>query len=319
MRYQGGKLAGTGSLATAGFTSVRGPKYVGQSGGHIHRSSARRSALGTLYVVSTPIGNLEDITLRALRILKEVDVIAAEDTRSARKLLTHYGTTARLISFFEGNKIARLPTLLDALDQGDVALLSEAGTPVVSDPGRDLVSRASEQGFNVVVIPGASAVTGALAVSGFNADSFRFLGFLPRRAAGRRRTLANAASVPETLVVFEAPHRLRACLSDMLDAFGDRPIAVCRELTKMYEEVFRGTISQALDYFQEPRGEFTLVLQGAPPQEPQADSRDVTQELRQLRKSGARAREAVSTVSDKWGLSRREAYRLWLSLGTELD
>ena len=213
----------------------------------------------------------------------------------------------------------RLPTLLDALDQGDVALLSEAGTPVISDPGRELVAQASAQGFQVVAVPGASAVTSALAVSGFNADSFRFLGFLPRRAPERRRTLANAASAPETLVVFESPHRLRACLADMLDALGDRPLAVCRELTKMYEEVFRGTVSQALDHFQEPRGEFTLVLQGAPPQESQADSREVTQELRRLKEAGVKAKEAVATVSERWGLSRREAYRLWLSLANKAD
>ena len=246
-------------------------------------------------------------------------MVAAEDTRSARRLLTHYETKARLVSFFEGNKMARLPTLLDSLDQGDVALLSEAGTPVISDPGRELVAQASAQGFPVVSVPGASAVTSALAVSGFNAGSFRFLGFLPRRASERRRTLANAASAPETLVVFEAPHRLRACLTDMLDAFGDRPLAVCRELTKMYEEVFRGTVSQALEYFHEPRGEFTLVLQGAPPDESQADPLEVSQELRQLKETGVKAKEAVATVSERWGLSRREAYRLWLSLANKAD
>ena len=246
-------------------------------------------------------------------------MVAAEDTRSARRLLTHYETKARLVSFFEGNKMARLPTLLDALDQGDVALLSEAGTPLVSDPGRELVARASEQGFPVVAVPGASAVTSALAVSGFNADSFRFLGFLPRRAGERRRTLSNAASASETLVVFEAPHRLRACLADMLNALGDRPLAVCRELTKMYEETFRGTVSQALDHFQEPRGEFTLVLQGAPPQESHPDSREVTQELCRLKETGVKAKEAVATVSERWGLSRRETYRLWLSLANKAD
>ena len=159
--------------------------------------------MGTLYVVATPIGNMEDITLRALRVLKEVEIVAAEDTRSARRLLAHHGLKARLISFYEANKMARLPLLLDTLQQGDLALLSEAGMPVVSDPGRELVAEAAARGFQVVVLPGASAVTSALAVSGFDGNSFRFAGFLPRRAGERRKALASLAGNTETLVVFE--------------------------------------------------------------------------------------------------------------------
>ncbi len=271
--------------------------------------------MGTLYVIATPIGNLEDITLRALRVLKEVELVAAEDTRTARRLLNHYGLKARLVSFFEANKMARLPSLIEALQQADLALLSEAGTPVISDPGRELVALAADRGFSVVVLPGASAVTTALAVSGFEANSFLFLGFLPRRAADRRKKLAVVAATHETLVIFEAPHRVKACLQDMLEAFGDRPIAVCRELTKMYEEVFRGTVSEALDHFQQPRGEFTLVLQGAPVGPVQSDPDEAAKELRRLKDAGIKAREAVATVSQKWGLSRRQAYSLWLSLG----
>ncbi len=268
--------------------------------------------MGTLYVVATPIGNLEDITLRALRVLKEVEVVAAEDTRSARRLLTHYGLKARLVSFFEANKMARIPVLLGALEQGDVALVSEAGTPIVSDPGRELVAEAVSQGYPVAALPGASAVTSALAVSGFNGNSFRFAGFLPRRTGERRRALSALSSSRETLVVFEAPHRLRSSLQDMIDALGDRPVAVCRELTKLHEEVFRGTLSEAVDHFQEPRGEFTLVVEGAPYAPVQADPEAARSELLRLKESGVRAREAVATVSQKWGLSRREAYRLWL-------
>lgn len=275
--------------------------------------------MGTLYVVATPIGNMEDITLRALRVLKEVEVVAAEDTRSARRLLAHHGLKARLISFYEANKMARLLLLLDTLQQGDLALLSEAGMPVVSDPGRELVAEAAARGFQVVVLPGASAVTSALAVSGFDGNSFRFAGFLPRRAGERRKALASLAANTETLVVFEAPHRLRASLKDMLDILGDRPVAVCRELTKLYEEVFRGTLSEALDYFQEPRGEFTLVLQGAPVKPAKGDADAALAELQSLKASGVRAKEAVATASQEFGLSRREAYRLWLALPSDGD
>ncbi len=270
--------------------------------------------MGTLYVVATPIGNMEDITLRALRVLKEVEVVAAEDTRSARRLLTHYGLKARLVSFYEANKMARLPSLLDVLQQGDLVLLSEAGTPIVSDPGRELVTEAAASGFPVVPLPGASAVTGALAVSGFDGNSFQFIGFLPRRPGERRKTLASVSASPETLVIFEAPHRLRASLKDMLAALGDRPVAVCRELTKLYEEVFRGTLSGALNHFEEPRGEFTLVLQGAQDKVAKGDPETAMAELQALKASGAKAKEAVAAASQRFGLSRREAYRLWLSL-----
>ena len=275
--------------------------------------------MGTLYVVATPIGNMEDITLRALRVLKEVEVVAAEDTRSARRLLTHYGLKARLVSFYEANKMSRLPSLLDTLQQGDLALLSDAGTPIVSDPGRELVAEAAERGFPVVALPGASAVTSALAISGFDGNSFRFVGFLPRRAGERRKTLASLAGNTETLVVFEAPHRLRASLKDVLDILGDRPVAVCRELTKLYEEVFRGSLSGALDYFEEPRGEFTLVLQGAPDKPTEGDADAALAELQSLKASGVRAKEAVAMASQEFGLSRRETYRLWLSLSGNDD
>ena len=259
---------------------------------------------------------MEDITLRALRVLGEVGLVAAEDTRSARRLLTHHGLKARLVSFFEANKMARLPVVIEALGQGDVALLSDAGTPVISDPGRELVAEASRHGFPVVALPrwpGASAVTSALAVSGFDGNSFRFLGFLPRRQVDRRRVLTAAATSTETVVIFEAPHRLRASLQDMLETLGDRPVAVCRELTKLYEEVFRSSLSEAITHFQEPRGEFTLVVQGAPDSPTEADPEAASQELLRLKAAGVKAKEAVAAVSQGYGLSRREAYRLWLS------
>lgn len=267
----------------------------------------------SLYLVATPIGNLEDITLRALRILRQVSLVAAEDTRTARRLLSHYGIRARLISYNEHNKRARIPRILEALRRGDVALVSEAGTPALSDPGRDLVAAAAQAGFPVVPIPGPSALTAALAVSGLPSRQFTYVGFLPRRQAERRRLLASLAGEPRTIVAFESPHRLRQALADILAAWGDRRIAVCRELTKAFEDVFRGRVSQALERFQEPRGEFTLVIEGAAaPAPPPLDA--ARQELRRLKAQGAPARQAVAQVAGSLGLPRREVYRLWLEI-----
>ena len=270
-------------------------------------------SMGTLYVVATPIGNLEDLTPRAVRILGEISLIAAEDTRSTRKLLTYYGIHCRLVSFHEANKVARIPRLLEQLESMDIALVSEAGVPGVSDPGRELVAQASERGISVVPVPGPSAVTAALSVSGLPAGRFHFLGFLPSRSAGRRAALQSAAG-RETLVIFEAPHRLIACLKDMEEVLGDRRLTVCRELTKMYEEVFRGTVSEAAAHFEQPRGEFTLVVEGMPEVKPVPDISRAASELAELRSKGSRAREAVAQVAASSGLSRKQVYRLWLSL-----
>jgi 16S rRNA (cytidine1402-2'-O)-methyltransferase len=214
----------------------------------------------TLYLVATPIGNLEDVTLRALRVLKEVGIIAAEDTRTTRKLLAAHGISARVTSYYEGNKDRKTPQLLQALEHHDVAVVSEAGMPGLSDPGYELVQAAIERGIPVAPVPGASAVVAALVVSGLPTDQFVYLGFLPRKAGERRRLLEGVAQEPRTLVAFEAPHRVRRAFQDIEAILGDRRIAVCRELTKVYEEVFRGTGTQALDHFKEPRGEFTLVM-----------------------------------------------------------
>jgi 16S rRNA (cytidine1402-2'-O)-methyltransferase len=279
----------------------------------------------TLYVVATPIGNLEDVTLRALRVLREVSLIAAEDTRTTRKLLAHHGIRQRLVSYNDHNKAARIPRLLHALREGDVALVSEGGTPVISDPGLDLVAAAADAGFAVVPVPGPSAVTAALAVSGLPSRQFTYLGFLPRRAGERRRLFAALRDDPRTLVAFESPHRLRASLTALLDGLGDRRVAVCRELTKAFEEVFRGTLSQALAHFAEPRGEFTLVIEGAaasahavvegdsPGREPVEATLDAARrDLLARRRAGEPARRAVADVAARYGLPRRVAYRLWL-------
>ena len=216
----------------------------------------------SLYIVATPIGNLEDITLRALRVLREVGLIAAEDTRVTRKLLSHYDIHTPLTSFNEHNQAARIPELLAALSENDVALVSDAGTPGVNDPGQSLVQAASNEGIPVVAIPGPSAVTSAVAVSGLVDEAFLYLGFLPRKQGERAKLLQSLVNETRPVVAFESPHRLRRSLKDMLAMLGDRRIAVCREITKLHEEAFRGSISDALAYFEQPKGEFTLVVEG---------------------------------------------------------
>ena len=269
-----------------------------------------------LYVVATPIGNLEDVTLRALRVLKEVGLIAAEDTRTTRKLLRRYDIRTPLISYYERNRAIRIPSILKRLREIDVALVSEAGTPSIRDPGRELIQAAVGQGIPVVPVPGPSAVTAALAVSGMPSDQFLFLGFLPRRRGERRSLLEAVANEPRTLVAFEAPHRLRASLEDMAATLGaQRPVVICRELTKMFEEVYRGTIAGAAVHFSLPRGEFTLVIGGAGEAKEEAEAlQTAATELRQLKSSGATAKEATASVARKYGLPRRRLYAMWLEL-----
>ncbi len=268
----------------------------------------------TLYLVATPIGNLEDITLRALRTLREVELIAAEDTRTTRKLLSHYDIHTPLTSYNDRNKRAKTPHILERLSKGDVALVSEAGTPAISDPGQDLVVAAYEMGAQVVPVPGPSVVTAALAASGLPSRIFTYLGFLPRQSGPRRRLLRSLAQREDTLVAFEAPHRLRDALTDIQQELGDRRLAVCRELTKLYEEVFRGPVSEALSHFQEPRGEFTLVIAGATPSKVTEPDAELMKEMRRLRARGATAQEAIASLSRRYGLPRRRLYKLWLSL-----
>ena len=267
-----------------------------------------------LYIVSTPIGNLEDITLRALRVLREVGMIAAEDTRVTRKLLSHYDIHSRLTSFNEHNQSARLPELLTILQDNDVALVCDAGTPGVNDPGRALVQSASDKGIEVVVIPGASAVTSAVAVSGLVEEAFFYLGFLPRKKGERKALLASLALENRPTISFESPRRIQQSLKDILETIGDRRIAVCREMTKLHEEVFRGTVSEAIEHFEQPRGEFTLVIEGkATGKQDDTDTEELALSLLDgLRVQGAGARHAVEHVTAVTGLSRRQVYRMWL-------
>jgi len=218
--------------------------------------------MSVLYVIATPIGNLEDISLRALRLLGEVKLIAAEDTRKTRHLLNAYNIKTPLTSYHEHSKRAKLDYLLDYLEKEDLALVSEAGMPGLSDPGYELIGAAIERGIPVVPIPGASAVITALVVSGLPTDQFIYVGFLPRRKGQRQHLLGSLVDEPRTIVAFETPHRLRETLDDIEEILGDRRLSICRELTKVHEEIFRGRVSQVKEHFVEPRGEFSLVIEG---------------------------------------------------------
>lgn len=271
----------------------------------------------TLYVVATPIGNLEDITLRAIHVLQHVSIIAAEDTRTTRKLLSRHNIRTPMVSYYQANRFTRIALLLKRLQEFDVALVSEAGMPGIRDPGYELVRAAIHGGVTVVPIPGPSAVTTALAASGLSADQFLFMGFLPTRRNERLQVLRRVSRQPYTLVLFEAPHRLRVSLEDMATSLGsDRQVVVCRELTKLYEEVYRGTISQAQAHFMQPRGEFTLVIAGAEANQESEEVtlRDAMKNLRQLKASGTLAREAVAQVAIQYALPRRRVYQMWLEL-----
>ena len=270
--------------------------------------------MGVLYLVATPIGNLEDVTLRALRVLREVSLIASEDTRTTRKLLAHYDIRGRMISYNEHNMKGRTPQILAALAEGDVALVSEAGTPGVSDPGYELSVAVIDAGFPVVPIPGPAAVIAALSASGLPMRQFTFIGFLPRRSSERRKLFESLRDERRTIVAFESPRRVLASLADMRTAWGERRVAVCRELTKLHEEAFRGTVSEAIEHFPEPRGEITLVVEGATvaqglsPLRPEAEVRKL---LARLRKAGVKGRDAARQVAAETGWPQREVYRLW--------
>jgi len=267
-----------------------------------------------LYIVATPIGNLEDISLRALRTLREVKLIAAEDTRKTRRLLVTYEVKTPVTSYHEHNKWTKLGYILGCLEDGDVALVSDAGMPGISDPGYELIVACAQRGIPVVPIPGPSIAITALAVSGLPAERFIYLGFLPHKSSGRRRLLESVADEYGTIVVLEPPHRLLASLNDILLVLGDRKVAVCRELTKVHEEIFRGTINQAIEHFTEPRGEFTLVIEGRGEKDKPQLTEDIERRLHQMHLSGVMAKEAIATVAGETGLSKKELYRAWLKL-----
>ena len=266
----------------------------------------------TLYLVGTPIGNLEDITLRALRVLREVRVIAAEDTRTTGRLLKHYEIDTPLISFHEYSGEGRVAELVQRLMQGDVALVTDAGMPGLSDPGYRLVQAALEAGVTVSPIPGPSAVVTALVSSGLPSDSFLFLGFLPRQRKARREALKQVARQPRTLVAYEAPHRLLPFLEDVMASLGDRQLTVARELTKLYEEIWRGMASEALAHFTEGevRGEITVVIAGVDPDTLVWDEAAVRRAMDEQLAQGVRRKEAAAQVAEQAGWRTRDVYDL---------
>jgi 16S rRNA (cytidine1402-2'-O)-methyltransferase len=271
--------------------------------------------MGTLYIVPTPIGNLEDITLRALRVLKEVGLIAAEDTRTSRILLQHYQITTPLTSYHEHNKLSKLDAIFAALENGDVALISDAGTPGISDPGYELIGAALERGYRVEPLPGASAVITALVASGLPTDRFLYVGFPPRKAKALREFWADLAHEPYTLVAYESPNRLTDTLAAAMEVLGDRPACVARELTKKFEEFQRGTLSDVLAYFQAnpPRGEIVLLIDGANP-EPAAewDKARVQAALQARLDEGEPLKSAAKAVAAEAGWEKRAVYALGL-------
>ena len=271
---------------------------------------------GTLYVVATPIGNLEDVTLRALRILREVILIAAEDTRRTARLLQHYSISTRTTSLHEHNERTKTPALIARLQAGEsIALVSDAGTPVVSDPGSHLVAAAHAAGIRVEPVPGASAVLAALSASGLVEREFIFLGFPPPRSNARKAWFQRVATESRVLVLYEAPHRIRRTLEDMLAVLGDRVIAVGRELTKAHEELVVRPISAHLELLTEERGEFTVVISGIQPNSVRLEAPPCGSELaRQFGHltniGGASRREALRTLALKYGLPAREVFAM---------
>jgi len=265
---------------------------------------------GTLYIVSTPIGNLEDITLRALRILKEVDVIAAEDTRHSLKLLNHYGISKPLISFWREREKLKSADILERLYSGQsVALISDAGTPGISDPGAVLIKKAIAENIQVVSIPGPSALISALSLSGLPTEEFTFIGFLPSKKSQRQKVLKDLCLEPRTLIFFEAPHRITDTLKDMEEIFVERKAAVIKEITKIHEGVLRGSISEIRSKLEKTKiaGEYVIILEGKS-EGKRIITKDILLEIHSLMKKGLKRKEAVKKIADAYKLSKKELY-----------
>jgi len=269
--------------------------------------------MGTLYLVATPIGNLEDMSPRAIRILHEANLIAAEDTRHTGNLLKHFEIQTPLTSYFEHNKLSKLDFILAKLSSGDVALVSDAGTPAINDPGYELVRAALASGFDVRPVPGPSAPVAALSVSGLPTDSFLYLGYLPHKKTERRKFVGQIANLSYTLIFLESPHRIIEALEDLLSALGDRRICVAREMTKMFEEYWRGTLSGAVEYFKskEARGEFTLVVGGKTKEESRKWTDAELRKAIEKESKGEKSAKALSAeLSERSGWSKKDVYRL---------
>lgn len=278
---------------------------------------------GTLYIVGTPIGNLEDITFRAVRILQSVDLIAAEDTRHTGKLLQHFQATAPQISYHDHNRNSRIPELLEQLNQGKtIALVTDAGIPGISDPGYELVKACVEAGITVVPIPGPSAAITALSAAGLPSDRFVFEGFLPAKGKERKERLEILQSQQYTMIFYEAPHRVRQTLQDLVEVLGkERRIVMARELTKLHEEFWRGDLAGAIAHYtnKEPQGEYTLVVAGTPPALPQLSEAELIAELQQIMAAGISKSQASRQLAKVTAASRRYLYQLALAIPSNLS
>tara|TARA_Y100000588_G_scaffold63577_1_gene63206 strand:+ start:23205 stop:24050 length:846 start_codon:yes stop_codon:yes gene_type:complete len=276
--------------------------------------------INSLYVVTTPIGNLEDITFRAIRILKDVSLIAAEDTRVTRKLLTKYSINTKLISFNEHNKHIRIPKLLKEIKLGDIAIVSDAGTPGINDPAAELVMEFRKSGIGVFTIPGPSAVTAALSISGIVADAFIHLGFLPRKKSVRQKVLKEFSHSKYPVVIFESPHRILGLLEDINVILGDRKIIICRELTKKFEETLFLNAGEALSFITKPKGEYTLVVDASKDENKGLEnntSQNLEQVFNQLNEyadKGAKIKDFVNEIAETTGVSKNQIYSLWLEV-----
>jgi 16S rRNA (cytidine1402-2'-O)-methyltransferase len=268
--------------------------------------------MSTLYLVATPIGNLEDLSPRAIRILKEVRLVAAEDTRRTAKLMTHFQIDTPSTSYYDHNKGHKTEAILNALEKGDVALVSDAGTPGLNDPGYLLVKLALEAGHTVSPIPGPSAPIAALVVSGLPTDHFLYLGYLPRKQGERKRSIEEVKSLPYTLIFFETPHRLDDSLKDLEALLGDRQVAVAGELTKMFEDVYRGTLSSARTHFQDhpARGEYTLVVAGQAKAEKVWNEEDVLNAAQIMLQSDVSPSQAARQLAEQSRWPRRKIYQI---------
>jgi len=278
---------------------------------------------GKLFIVATPIGNLEDITHRALRVLGEVDLIACEDTRHTRVLLNHFGIKTRTISYHEHNERKRAEQLCKFLAEGQsIAIVSDAGTPLISDPGFHIVRAAIERGIEIISVPGPAAFVSALVASGLAGDQFFFAGFLPARAKARRDRLEALRALPATLIFYEAPHRISQTLKDVLQILGDREAVVARELTKLHEQYLRGSLSVLIERFRSTdvaRGEIVLMISGFAPKEaltindPAKAGEDILRRIHELESEGLNSKEALKKAGREFGMKRAEAYRLMVA------